>query len=53
MEQELYKQIDYEAIKNGKCLIDSDTTIGIKCWEWAEKKAITDYIEGKWGDYGK
>ena len=48
MEQELYKQVDLEAIKNGKCLIDQDTELGAKCWEWAEKKALADYIEGKW-----
>lgn len=53
MAQKLYKQIDYEAVKNGKCLIDLDTTIGIKCWKWAEKKAIADYIKGKWRFYGK
>lgn len=34
-------------------LIDADTTIGKKCWEWAEKKAIADYIKGKWRFYGK
>lgn len=45
MERELYKQIDIDAIKNAKCLIDDDTELGAKCWRWAEKKALANYIE--------
>lgn len=44
MARELYRQIDIEHIRNAKNLLDCSD----KCWEWAEKKAIADYINSKW-----
>lgn len=28
-------------------LINQDTEFGAKCWEWAKKKALADYIKEK------
>lgn len=53
MERELYKELTLKDIDKELEFFGLSEETRAKVMEWAEKKALADYIEGKWSFYGK